>query len=93
MLLPWLVGGVDIIEKCEQYAARILERIESLKSMSDTLILALNRIFLFTADINKSVGAYFGPGKHEELLNSLGIMENLKNASDKVYGWCATCGL
>ena len=48
---------------------------------------------MFTADINKSVSAYFGPGKHEELLNSLGIMENLKNASDKVNGWCATCGL
>ena len=39
MLVPWLVGEINIIEKCEQYATRTLERIEFLKSMSDTRIL------------------------------------------------------
>ncbi|KAI9257183.1 hypothetical protein BDA99DRAFT_515763 [Phascolomyces articulosus] len=93
MLVPWIVGEINVIEKCEQYAARTLEQIESLKSMSDTRILALNRIFLFADDINKSVSAYFGSGKHEQIVDSLGIMDNLKTASDKVNAWCATCGL
>ena len=39
MLVPLLVGEINIIEKYDQYAARTLEQIESWKSMSDIRIL------------------------------------------------------
>ena len=48
---------------------------------------------MFTADINKSVSAYFGSDKYEQVLDSFGIIDNSKTVSDKINAWCVTCGL